>query len=363
MKPLVTPNYETDKSDRTTFVKDRLLPNLKSSANATVGALGGAVLGAGLGLAGRKATRAGYKALISSDLSKQIGKAMGEAAQQNHELYAQAKKVKRAVKKPVAMFFGPEMAKARALTAAGAGAITMGAKGKEVGRVAGNISDLKKQYVAQFGVEPSEAELLEAAKLNPNNRTHRQISKYFYTPNAMTKSTTRNIRQMYNAPKTVGKNPDAMTSMVGPVYQQMYSGMSNFRTAQSECLDIEKIAGMKEQIYGAAEFARKAQDVTEKASKVAPKIGAGIGGTLMLAPAYFASKSVVSDDDKHKTLKRTIGTVGGTALGAGIGAATLGEAAGLANGIAKKVSNPVKTGLQGVNKYRDIIDELAKLKK
>lgn len=362
MKPLVTPNFETDNSDRTTFVKDRLLPNLKSSANAAAGALGGAVLGAGVGLAGRKMTRAGYKALISSDLSKRIGKTMGEMAQQNHELYAQSKKIKRAVKKPVSMFFGPELAKARALAAAGAGAATMAPKGKEVGRVIGNVSDLKKQYVAQFGVEPSEAELLEAAKLNPNNKTHRKISKYFYTPNAMTKSTTRNIRQMYNAPKTIGKNPDAMTSMVGPVYQQMHPGMANFRTAQSESADMEKIAGLKEKIYESAKLAKSVQNVTERASKIAPYVGAGIGASLALPPAYLASKGLVSDDDKRRSLKRTVGTVGGATVGGAIGAVALNDAAGLVHGVVSKASNPIKTGLGGVNKYKDIIKNVANIK-
>lgn len=362
MKPLVSQNYETDNSDRTSFVKDRLMPNIQSKGNALIGATGGALVGAGLGLAGKKAVRAGYKKALSSDFSKQLGKALGESFQGNHELYANLKKFKSATKKPAKLIFGPEMAKTRALAAAGAGAITFGAKGKEVGRVVGDVSNLKKQYVAQFGVEPTESELLDVAKLDPKNKTHRKMMNYFYTPNAMTKSTTRSIRQMYDGPESIGKNTDNVNTLVGPFYQSSYSGMYKSKFAHVDNDSLEKVAEIKDKIHDIATSMGKIHDSAvrfgrgaEKGLKTVPYITGAVGGATAAVPSYFFANSLVADDDKHRGKKIAAMTLAGTGAGSVLGGAIGKDTADVITGVSKKISHPLKTGLDGANKYKDMI--------
>lgn len=321
--PIISDNFEHDKSDRTTFFKDRVMPGLKTKTYGLAGAMAGATVGAGLGLAGKKLTRAAYRKAFSSDMSKQIGKAFGESLKGSHEMASKIRKIKKATAKPVKFLVGPELAKARALTAAGAGALAFAPTGKEIGKIVGNIGALNKQYIDQFGIEPSEDDIFKATKLDPErNKVHRSMADFFYTPNAMTKSKFREQRQIQNMSENTGISPAGINvrSKVANEYIQ----------------EIEKVAANASTI------------------KKALPVATGLAGAAFTAvPAGMLASSVIYDDDKKSKLKKGAIMAGGATIGGTIGTTIGRDIVDIGNGIARKVSHPEDT----VKKVGDILSD------
>lgn len=361
-KKIISDNYMDDKSDRTSIVKDRILPNVNSKIVGGTMGIGGAVVGAGLGLAGRKAIGGARRALMRQGATSQIGKMMGDGAA---KLYSNGIDVSR-LKKPAKVMFSPEYRKARQLLSAGAGAAYLAPKAKRTGEVISNTNSLKKQYRNQFGVDPSESELFEAAKLNPRKRTDRALSKMFYTPNSMTKSTFRNIRQMNRMPNVLNPNEQVMNgSNMVPVYGAGYStpymnnySMLNSFSGQSQGLnkysseydvDMIKVADYKNKIN--IESVKKVKESIGKANKVSPYVG-GAAGALLTAPtANLLSSSFIAEDEPNAKLKKALINVGATGAGALAGGSIAKTSTSLANDLANKVTNP-----------RTIADPIKKMK-
>lgn len=357
MKPIVDKNFEENHSDRTSLIKDRIIPNVKTSMSGAVGAAGGAVLGAGLGLATRKVSRGAMKKVLNSEANKKVLKSLSGELAKNPELYT---KIKRA-QKPVNMFFGPEMAKTRGVMAAGAGALAMAPKGRDIAKVTSNVSDLKKQYVAQFGVEPTESEMMEVAKLNPKNRTHRALSNLFYTPNAMTKSNFREMRQMYNVPNSLGKDPKELGNMVMPS-RAHYPHVSNFNYYGYDTPSSATSTGLNKRAYSYVDTIEKiaidAQSIAkanETIRKVAPVAGAALGSAVAFPAAKMFTNHLTADDAKGRKLKRALGTAAGTSLGGLTGGVLLKDVADAATSVSDKVIlYPKKTLVDGVKNYAKI---------
>lgn len=334
MKPIIDQNYEQNHSDRTSLFKDRIIPNVKSTAAGLAGGVGGAVIGAGLGMAGKKISTAALKKALTSETGKKISSTITNNAVKNPDIYLKAKMLK----KPAKMFFSPEMSKTRSVAAAGAGALAMAPMGKEIARTATNVSSLQKQYRSQFGVDPTEQELLSAANLNMNSRVGRSVSKLFNTPNAMTKSTFRDSKLLNSS--------DDIQRTIGQT--RMYDRSRDGQPKLASEIDsiIEKIAINKNTI----------EQTNKVISKVAPKVGTALGATAMIPSSYILGRQLTDDDTKHRGLKRAIGVATAAGTGAAIGRFISKDMSDALTGASNKILlNPKKTFMSGINNYAKTI--------
>lgn len=330
--PLVSDDYENDGSDRTSFLKDRVMPGIKKKTYGVAGAMAGAAVGAGLGLAGKKTTRAAYKKLYSPEVGKKLSQAFGESFGQSHEMAANLRKTRKALQKPIQFAFRPEFAKARAITAAGAGAFAMAPKGKEVGKIVGTANEFNKQYTKQFGYQPSEEELDKVLKLDTkNNKFHRSVSDFLYTPNAMTKSEFRDRKKVDGLMDT----PYVRNKMASDYIEEIEKRAMSFDAMQQVGKTVNRLA------------------------KPLPYVLGGTGALLLGVPSYMAANGATYENDKHRKAKVGAATLAGTAIGGAVGGSIGKDMRDIATSVYDKVSDP----MAAAQKMKDVAKDYKNLYK
>lgn len=333
---LITDDYLSDKSDRTSLVKDRVIPNLKAKAYGLSGATIGAAAGAGLGLAGRKITRTALKQAFSPKVTEFLKKNVSENLSKSHGVYADARKFKRLVKKPMNALFSDDMAKTRGLIAGATGAAAGAKIGGRTGEVAGNTSRLRELYRKQFGVEPNENEIFDAARLNPKSRVDRSLYKFFYTPESMTKSTFRNNKQLGSIHQSIN-NSNRLNQ------NQMTMPRNQFKDANEYSDLIEKTALKilsKEKMKMMADSIKRAEKKVNLGAKYAPIAGGTLAGVSLIGPSRMASKVMVDSDSSNRKIKRRAIETGVIGTGMATGAIMGRNTGDLSKSIYSKVRDP-----------------------
>lgn len=172
-----------DKKNRTSFVKDRILPNARNKIVGDAAGVAGAITGAGLGYATTKIKQGAR----NEALKKVILKGTEGAVQKGTMNQNTAEQIAKIISAPGAM------SKARGLIAAGAGAIALAPKAKEFGKVVERTRSLRKKHLAEFGTEPTEDDYKQVAKLKSNNKIQNSMQDLFYTPESVVKSKKRDL--------------------------------------------------------------------------------------------------------------------------------------------------------------------------
>lgn len=171
-----------NKKNRTSLIKDRVLPNARNAVFATTAGLGGALAGAGLGYAASKIKKGATNTLIRKAGNKVLGGAVskGRINQQTAD-------------KMIGSLTDGKLSKIRGVIGASAGAMAVAPKAKELGRIAERTTSLRKKHLNAFGTEPTEEDYEQAARLDPKNKLHQKTRQLFYTPESMIKSKKRDI--------------------------------------------------------------------------------------------------------------------------------------------------------------------------
>lgn len=156
--------------NRTKWVKDRVIPAMKSENHA----FKGGVAGAGVG-----ATGAMLGSQVTSALTKHIVKKKGIPTP-NSPIYK--------------AFASPQFRKARLGVSAALGAAKLAPKGAKAGRVVGDMKDLENKTRTELHREPTEKEYKDVARLDENNKFDRKLGRLINNPNAIVKSNLRGKR-------------------------------------------------------------------------------------------------------------------------------------------------------------------------
>lgn len=171
-------------ANETQWMKDRVVPAIRSEGRALAGGAVGAAVGAVGGAAGSKATSAALKRVvnnkdISKTVSKYIRKKTGIPTTPGIN------------KKVVDFATNPKFKKARLGLAAASGAASWAPVGARTGRVVGDMRDLEKKTRKELHREPTEKEYKAVARLSDNNYFDRKVGRLINNPNAIVKSNLR----------------------------------------------------------------------------------------------------------------------------------------------------------------------------
>lgn len=156
-----------DNNNRTKWMKDRVMPAIKSE----VGALKGGAIAAGIGAVG---AMTGSKA--TSSLVKHISKKKGIPSS-NSPIYK--------------ALTDPKFRKARLGVAATLGAANLAPSGAKAGRVIGDMKTLEKKTRSELHREPTEKEYKAVARLDESKAFDRKLGRLINNPNAIVKSNLR----------------------------------------------------------------------------------------------------------------------------------------------------------------------------
>lgn len=157
--------------NRTKWIKDRVMPAMRSENHA----FKGGAIGAGVG-----ATGAMLGSQVTSALTKHIVKKKGIPAPDSAIYKA---------------FTSPKFRKARLGISAAMGAARMAPKGAKTGRVIGDMKDLENKTRTELHREPTEKEYKAVARLDENNAFDRKLGRLINNPNAIVKSNLRQKKQ------------------------------------------------------------------------------------------------------------------------------------------------------------------------
>lgn len=258
-----------DKKNRTSFVKDRIIPNVRNKVFGGIAGAGGALTGAGIGYGISKIKQDAVNRGI-----RRAGSAIVDKALENGVINQES------ANKVMNSLSDGRLRKAKGILAAGAGAIALAPKAKELGKVVERTSSLRKKHLKEFGTEPTEEDYEEVARLNPDNKLHEKTRELFYTPETIVKSKKRD--------ESLGRRMDRESEGNAEKTSGLYVN------------EIEKLA------------------VSIQKSSI-PKITSGI---LAVPGAYLGAKAVktsLDPDDKHPVIKKGLGAVAGGSLAGGLG--------------------------------------------
>lgn len=291
-----------NKKNRTRIIKDRLVPGARNQAMGLAAGALGASIGAGAGLLANKGARKVVSKLSNTDVGAKLGKHIGRKGATIGDKLSKRMNLTNSSDKlnPAKMVFSDEYKKARAISSAVSGAAMLAPGFKETGKILDRTRNFEHKHMRTFGTQPTEAEYMQAANLNPNKKSHRMAYGLFNTPDALIKSKRRDVSLSEKINKDTGANNSVYNlQQPTPHNSSMFHAFASSKKA-SEVEDfLEKVASLESKINIAKQYT--------------PKIVGGLGATIAGGSAGAVSRKLVDDDDKHKKLK----------VGAGIGAGAL----------------------------------------
>lgn len=313
--------------NRTRIMKDRLLPGVRNQAiGLAAGALGASV-GAGAGLLANKAARTTVSKLSKTEFGANLGKQIGKKGTIIADRLSKRLNLPSSSDKlnPAKLLFSDEYKKARAVSSAASGAAMLAPGFKETGKILDRTKNFEDRHMRTFGTQPTEAEYMQAASLNPTKKSHRMAHGLFNTPDALIKSKRRDISLSEKINNDTGSNNSVYNpQQPTPHSSGVFHALARSKKAYEKDNFLEKVANLESKIG--------------VAKKYVPKVAGGLGATLAGGGAGIMSSKFI-DDDNNKCKKLKIGA--GIGAGALIGGATgykLGQhSTDIADGVYKKL--------------------------
>lgn len=290
------------KKNRTRIVKDRLLPGVRNQAVGLAAGALGASIGAGAGLLTNKAARATMSRLSKTDMGAKLGKQVGKKGATIADKLSKRMNLPKSSDKlnPAKLLFSDEYKKARAISSAASGAAMLAPGFKETGKILDRTKNFEDKHMRTFGTQPTEAEYMQAANLNPRKKSHRMAHGLFNTPDALIKSKRRDISLSEKINNDTGSNNSVYSpQQPTPYNSSVFHAVSRSKRAYETESFLEKAASLESKM--------------NTVKKYAPRVSGGLGATIAGSSAGIMSSKFIDDDDKYKKLK----------IGAGVGTGAL----------------------------------------